>query len=207
MSEPAWERPGARFPVSFVRTWWSSLARPRRFFADVATGDEAAPAIAYFLILVVISSSFTFFWSAVFATPFPGFPWLEALFRSEDAERAAVLLRFTLAPFVALPALIVWSAIVHGFVLLVARDRRPFGATLRAAGYAAGPCALQLLPFVGYWLSGAGVALLTVIGIREAHGMRSGAAVAVILLAVLVPAALAAVFATLLLLSLVTGIG
>ncbi|MDX1395502.1 MAG: YIP1 family protein [Gemmatimonadota bacterium] len=184
---PAWEDPGASFPRNFLDTWIESVVRPARFFAGVHYEAPAARPILYYLLVSLVGATFSLWWSSIFtAMRLPGAfaggePWVAA------SPAASALVTFFATPFLAFIGLIVWTSLLHMLVAIFAPGRRGYGATMRVVCYASGPHVMSVVPFIGslvglVW----GLVLLTA-GLREAHRMSAGAAIGVVIIAVLIP--------------------
>ncbi len=188
---PEWEDSGHPFPKNLLDTWRRSVFSPGEFFRDVPYERPAARPILYYVLVSVVSSLVMLWWSPAFSTlqiPLLG----ETMAASEllpfaGATAASAAFNFFLAPFVAIISLTLWSLLLHLFVLMLARQRRSLTATVRAVCYAAGPSLLVIVPVLGALVGGVWTLVLTVIGIREAHRMTTGAAVAAMLMAIFVP--------------------
>jgi len=90
-------------------------------------------------------------------------------------------------------AILIWSGIVHGALLLLQAADGGFQATLRVVSYSAVTQLFNALPYVGNVASLYGI-VLTIIGLRETHRTTTGRAVA----AVLTPLAVGVAFALIL---------
>lgn len=162
-----------------------SLARPGDFFRRVPWDEAAARPILYFLIIAILSASFSLWWEAALGTT--EFGRVLAELGITQRTGGVAVLRFFLAPFGALLWLVVSSLLFHAFLVPLARDRRGFRATLRAVCYASGPSVLAIIPIVGALAGGLWSLVLVAIGLREAHRMTGGAAATAVILAVLTP--------------------
>lgn len=181
------------FPKSLLDTWRRSVFEPGSFFRGVPYEDAAARPVLYYLVVSIVGAFFSLWWRAIFSTaPFALMEEIELLTGAPSGPGSA-LVGFFLTPFAAVLWLLVASLLLQLFVLLLARDRRRLGATVRAVSYAAGPSVFNAIPFVGGLIGAVWTLVLMVFGLREAHRLSTGAAVAVLALGVLVPAALVAV--------------
>jgi len=164
------------------------MFEPAAFFRDVPYEGPATRPILYYLIVSVVAAFFGLWWNAVFSSIQLGF--MSEYMQSLDLAGAGgslvanALLSFFLAPFAAVFALIVWTLILHVWVLMIARRRRGLSSTVRVLSYAAGPTILSVVPFIGSLVGGVWGLVLTVIGVREAHRTSTGAAVAIVLVPV-----------------------
>jgi hypothetical protein len=105
------------------------------------------------------------------------------------------VMSFVLAPFFVTLFALLAAVMHHAFLLLLGGAPRPLHVTLRVVCYAWGANYVwMLIPVCGTFIGTVWGAVLTVVGLREAHGIPGGRAVA----AVLVPYLLAAccLFAT-----------
>ena len=200
---PPWEDPNAAFPKNFTDTWVESVFRPGAFFKDMPWESAAVRPVLYYLVLAIISAVFALWWTAAFAAMGFSFAWDETLFESLSPA-ASALVNFFATPFLAIIGLVLWSLILHLPVLVFARERKAYRATVRAVCYASGPTLFAVVPYLGalaglFWSLG-----LTVIGLRDAHRMTTGAAIACVVLAFLLPLTLVFAFMILVFASLAT---
>jgi hypothetical protein len=180
---PAWEDPQARFPANLFATWLQSLFDPATFFSRLPYRAPLARPLLYFLIITVLSAFFDFWWESLgVAARYP----LAGLYEEAVWSESSALLGFFLSPFVGLGALFVSSLVVHLFVLMLAPDRQPLGATLRVLCYSVGPTLFAVVPFLGALVGGVWGLVLTIVGIREAHRTSTGRGVAIVLLPLLI---------------------
>lgn len=186
---PPWEDPSVPLPRAFLDTWFESMTRPADLFARVPWERAAARPILYFLIVAIFAAFFTMWWEAVLSRS-ELWPLLGELGIAPETGSAAAVLRFFLAPFAAMVWLVLSSLLFHLFVMLLARDRRRLGATLRVVCYASGPALLGIVPFVGAMVGGLWSLVLIALGLREAHRMTGGSAAVAVILAVATPALL-----------------
>jgi hypothetical protein len=100
-----------------------------------------------------------------------------------EATSASALLRDAVfAPLTGLVLLFVVSAVVHSLLLLVGGARRGFNATLTVAGYAMGLGLLQVIPQCGFPVAVVWGAVVSIIGLSEAHRTGVGRSSAAVLL-------------------------
>ncbi|MFQ5689024.1 MAG: YIP1 family protein [Gemmatimonadota bacterium] len=179
---PAWEAPGTNFPANLIATWRESVLAPSRFFPRVASGASLARPLLYYLLAAIAGAGFSFWWEASGVTPDPS-----AILLGGDGagpDGVGTLYRFFLSPFVALLSLFLWSVLLHGFVAMLAPERRGPGATFRVVCYSHGPAVFALLPFLGAPVGFVWQVVLQVIGIHKVHRVSAGRATAAVLLPV-----------------------
>ena len=194
---PAWEDPAVSFPANLIETWRRSVLEPGAFFAGGPFDRGVVRPILYYLLISVVAAALSLAWGALLPTAQPGFVATLAEIMNvalpgavETMGSAGRLADFFLTPFWAVLSLAITSLLLHLFVLLLIPGRRSLTATVRAVCYACGPSVFAIIPFVGglaAWIWGA---VLTVIGLREAHRTTTGRAVAAWLLAAALPVAL-----------------
>jgi hypothetical protein len=73
------------------------------------------------------------------------------------------------------------SAVYHGLLILFGGTRRGFETTVRTVAYASGPQLFSIVPFCGVLLVVLWQMVVTIIGLRETHGIETGKAAAVVL--------------------------
>lgn len=172
-----WEDPGIPFPAALAATWRTSLMEPGRFFRRVDYGGSFLRPLLYFLLVIVGWAVLSLAWQLVVPSPLPGV----------ETDGAAAAFSFFVIPFLALVGLVVGSLTVH-VVAAFAGAERGLGATARVLCYAAGPAVFAVVPLVGAVVAAGWSFAIQVRGLEEAHGLRTGEAVA----AVLVPGVLLA---------------
>ena len=197
---PAWEDPEAAFPGNLHQTWRRSVLEPGAFFAGLRFDRSVARPILYYLIISILGAGLLLTWGTILSASSSGF--MGQLYELLDPSGVSavpgpmrstlLLVNFFLTPFLAVFYLVLWSMLLHFFILILGRQAGPLRATVRAVCYASGPGLFGVVPFVGGLLAYVWVAVLTVIGLREAHGMSTGKALAAFLLAATIAVALLA---------------
>ena len=195
---PAWEDPAVPFPANLIETWRLSVLKPGAFFAGGPFESAAVRPILYYLLISVLAAALSLAWGALLPAPVPGPEFVGTLAEimniplpdgADTAGSTGRLAGFFLAPFWAVLSLVIASLLLHVFVLLLVPGRGSLTATVRTVCYACGPGVFAIIPFVGGLVAWIWGAVLTVIGLREAHGTTTGRALAAWLLAVALPVA------------------
>jgi hypothetical protein len=191
----AWEDDSVPFPANLGLTWWDCLTSPDRFFSRLSWEGTVARPILYYVIVAILGGMLSLFW-LVWS------PWGAANQLGLTLEQQ--LLIFFLTPFAVLLALGLATSIQHLFVLMLAPERRGFGATATVFCYSSGVGLLTavLPPAFGFGAAPGGlfgsvylvvysmlafavqlwyVAVL-VFGMRRAHSTTTGRAIAIVLL-------------------------
>lgn len=174
-----WEDPSIPFPADLLATWKESLVEPGSFFSRVDYAGSFLRPLLYFLLIVVGWAALALAWQLVVPSPLPGM--------QSDGRTAA--LSFFFMPFLALAGLASSSLVVHA-VAAFAGAERGLGATARVLCYAAGPAVFAVVPLVGAVVAAGWSFAIQIRGLEEAHGLRTGEAVAAALVPVVLLAAL-----------------
>ena len=143
--------------------------------------------IQYFLIMSVFSGLFSLFWTGVASRSENAFFRGAYIPIGSEFDGTFTLIGFFLTPFAAIVGLFVGAAIVHLFVLIVARERRTYVATVRMLCYASGPGVFQVVPIVGSLVQSIWMLVLLGAGVKAGHRTSTGGAVAIVLMSVLIP--------------------
>lgn len=175
-----WEDPAASLPSGLAGTWRQSLMEPERFFARVDYEASFLRPLLYFLLVVVAWAGLATAWQLAVPSPLPGL----------ESDPAGAVLSFFVTPFVALAGLVAATLAVHVGLALAGADRG-LDATARVLCYASGPLVFAVVPLVGFVAAAGWGFVIQVAGLREAHRVRTGAAVLAALVPALVGAALA----------------
>ena len=179
----AWEDPAVPFPANFVRTYTKIIGGPSRFFARVPFDRPLARPILFYLIVVIVAAFVSLLVTSMLGVP-EGF---EQALGSYDigvelSTGAVALLTFFITPFVLLFGLLINSLVVHLFVAMLIRDRRPMGATTRVLCYSIAPYPIAVIPFIGPLVSTIWITVLVIFGLRDAHRTTIGRSAAAVLI-------------------------
>ena len=179
----AWEDPSVSFPANFVRTWNGFIAAPSRFFASVPFDNPVARPLLFYLIIAIAAAFFSLLVTAAMGVP-ESFNETLATYDLgfEMSPGALALVVFFATPFVLLFALLINSLVVHLFVVMLIRERRTLGATVRVMCYSIAPYPVAAIPIIGPMASSVWITVLVILGLREAHRTTSGRAAAAVLI-------------------------
>ena len=81
--------------------------------------------------------------------------------------------------------------------MIVGGNRKGFEATFRAISYSYSAQLFNIVPFIGNFIGGIYLLILTIIGVREGHNISTGKAVLAVLLPLIVVAGLGILMAIL----------
>ena len=184
-----WES-GEGFIGAFFKTTRNALFSPTLFFKRVAAGKGYWSPLIYAMICGIIGLGVAILWQrALFSRFFP-------------------IPRFTFVPYsfyltfiaVAMPLMVVFSilfgsAITHLCLMIVGGSKKGFQATFRAISYSYSARLFDIVPFIGSFVGSIYMFILTILGVREGHGITTGKAVLAVLLPVIVAVGLAILIA------------
>ena len=89
-------------------------------------------------------------------------------------------------PFHQAFAIFIGSAIMHLCLMIVGGNHNGYKTTFRAVSYSYSAYLFGIIPFIGLVIGGIYTFILTIIGVREGHGISTGKAVLAVLLPALV---------------------
>jgi hypothetical protein len=172
-----WES-GEGFIGAFFQTLRDSLFSPTKFFKKISFGEGYWSPLIYGLITGIIGNGCAIFWFWLFMAkmiPMDRFPFPYSL---------SVIKMILPLPFQLAIAMFVGSAIIHLCLMIVGGNNNGYKTTFRAISYSYSAYLFGIIPFIGLFIEGIYTLILTIIGVREGHGISTGKAV----LAVLLPA-------------------
>ena len=178
--KPAWES-GEGFIGAFFKTTFECLFHPVLFYRKVALGEGYLSPLIYGLIIGIIGMGGITVWQ-----------WLLASFMPRGSALSHIPSPFHLIPiiifmpFALIAGMFIGSAVVHVCLIIVGGSKNGFQATFRVICYSFCTYLLLLVPVLGALVSTVYMPILTIIGVREGHGISTGRAV----LGVLLPAIL-----------------
>ena len=174
---PPWES-GEGFLGPFFQTVRESLFSPGRFFKKISFGEGYWAPLIYALITGIIGNGCAIFWIWLFMArliPMHRIPYQYSL----NIFQIIVPL-----PFQQAVAVFLGSAIIHLCLMIVGGNNNGYKTTFRAISYSYSGYLFGIIPFVGLFIGNIYTFILTIIGVREGHGISTGKAI----LAVLLPA-------------------
>ncbi len=172
-----WES-GEGFFGSFFQTVRGSLFSPSTFFKKIAYGEGYWAPLIYGLITGIIGNGCAILWVWLFMAqwiPMDRIPFNYSL---------SILQVIAPLPFHQAIAIFVGSAIIHLCLMIVRGNNNGYKTTFRAISYSYSGYLFGIIPFIGLIIGNIYVFILTVIGVKEGHGITTGKAI----LAVLLPA-------------------
>lgn len=189
-----WEREGNRSPGSAFETIRLVLLQPSDAFGMMRRDGGLGDPLLFAVIFGTVGAFFGLLWQNTTRTLFG--TMADADLAQIAALNSSGFVSFFLAPVFVLVFLALASIIIHVCLMLFGGAPHPLDVTLRVISYSAGATyLLAIIPLCGGILSGVWFLVATSIGIRDAHEVPGGRAVAAVLTPlVLVCCCCAAVF-------------
>ena len=177
-----WES-GEGFFSAFFRTAREVLFSPVQFFRKNATGEGFWPPLIYGLIVGVIGWGASMVWQWHFLSR-----WFPIAAFSIIPYNLHLIVMTLALPFLVFVSFFIGSAITHICLFIVGGNKTGFQTTFRVICYSFSGHLFAIIPIIGSTIGSFYTLVLTIIGVREGHGISTGRAV----LAVLLPFILAA---------------
>jgi len=174
--EIPWES-GEGLIGGFIQTSKEALFSPTSFFKRLGTGEGYWPPLIYGIIAGIIGFGVALFWIWLFAAQF--IP-IEQLIPVEYTSYILSLL--IPLPFQFALSILISSLMIHLCLMIVRGNKKGFQMTFRAICYSWSGYLFGMIPFIGIPIGGIYALILTIIGIREGHGVSTGRAVLAIFL-------------------------
>lgn len=176
---PPWES-GEGFIRAFFQTVKESLFSPTQFFKKISFGEGYWSPLIYGLITGIIGNGCAIFWFWLLIAqviPLDRLPFQYSL---------SILQMIIPLPFQQAFAIFIGSAILHLCLMIVGGNYHGYKTTFRAVSYSYSAYLFGIIPFIGLVIGGIYTFILTIIGVREGHGISTGKAVLAVLLPALV---------------------
>lgn len=179
-SSSAWETEEGIIKA-FLRTTRDCLFSPTRFFKKVGAGNGYWSPLIYGVICGIIGFGVAILWQALFLSTLIPIPIIQMV------SFNIILLVATISlPFMMAFSILVGSAITHLCLIIVGGNKKGFEATFRAISYAWCGNLFEIIPFIGSAIGSIYTLILTIIGVRETHGITTGKAVFAVLLPIII---------------------
>jgi hypothetical protein len=181
------------FVGAFFQTTQEVLFSPTKFFKKVAAGKGYWSPFIFAMISGIIGFGVVLLWQ-----------WL--FFSRMVPPRIHSMIPYSLflgvvvisIPFVIAFSILIGSAVTHLCLMIVGGNRKGFEATFRAISYSYSAQLFYVVPFIGNFVGGIYIFILTIIGMREGHHISTGRAALAVLLPLIVAAGLGILMAILL---------
>lgn len=177
-----WERNDASFPGDLLRSWMDCMTRPFEFFEEIDPGVSFVRPILFFLIFSTIGYGFASL--SMEATLGGWFEVYDAAGAGRPGGAWAALFWFFVAPFYGLFVLGLYVGLTHAGVRLFVREPRTIGITARGLCYGAAPQVVNIVPFLGWFVSSLWSLFLAIAAVQKLHGTTFGRALAAVIVPV-----------------------
>jgi hypothetical protein len=174
-----WES-GEGFLKAFYRTTRDSLFSPSQFFKKISSGEGYWAPLIYGLIAGIIGNGCAILWFWLFMAqllPMDRIPFQYSL---------SIFQIVVPLPFQQAVAIFLGSAIIHLCLMIVGGNNNGYKTTFRAISYSYSGYLFGIIPFIGLFIGNIYTFILTIIGVREGHGISTGKAILAVLLPLVV---------------------
>jgi hypothetical protein len=162
------------FVESMIQTVRQSVFSPELFFSILPKGGGFLQPLLYAISLEMLGTLVGLLWSMALGGK--AFAQFIAMFGG-----SAVGLALLIPVFVFLGT-VLWSFALHASLFLMGGANEDFEATFRIVCYSSGVVIFNLVPIFGGFIKGAWQLYITMIGLREVHGVTTGRAVGAIII-------------------------
>jgi len=179
-----WES-GEGFLWAFLKTTREALFLPTRFFKKIASGEGYGPPLIYGVIVGIIGFGMGILWQWFFFSQW--FPIEKISVLSSSFFFAIISIAI---PLMVIFSILIGSCVTHLCLMIVGGNKKGFQGTFRAVCYSFSGYLFGIIPFIGSTIGGIYAMILTILGVREIHGISTGKAVLAVLLPIIVVAGL-----------------
>lgn len=156
---------------AFLNTTKECLFSPTKFFKKVAKGKGYWSPLIYGIICSIIGFGVAIVWQWLLISrliPIQIIPFI---------SYNIILLLVTIAlPFMMGLSIFIGSGVTHLCLMIVGGNKNGYEATFRTISYAWCGHLFEIIPFIGSAIGSIYTLILTIIGIRETHGITTGKA-------------------------------
>jgi hypothetical protein len=165
------------FVQGIYQTIRQSLFSPKDFFAGLPRHGGLLNPLFYALIVGTVGSMVGYLWSFAFGN--------SLMSTMSLSKGGAVALAF-LIPILIFMGLVVAAVLLHVSLFLIGGANEDFEATFRVVCYSAAPDLFGVLPIIGGFIGLIWKIYITVVGVREVHGISTAKSVLAFVLPTLV---------------------
>jgi len=175
-----WES-GEGFFSAFLKTTRDALFSSTRFFKKVGAGEGYLSALIFGLISGIIGAGGALVWQWYLFSQ-----WFPVQKLSGFSSGIYITLLIIFVPLTIIFSLFAGSVITHFCLMIVGGNKKGFQTSFRAISYAFSGNLFAIIPFIGSTIGGIYFLILTIIGLREGHGISTGKAVLAVFLPLIV---------------------
>jgi hypothetical protein len=156
------------FVQGISQTVRQSLFSPKDFFAGLPRHGGLLNPLFYALIVGTAGSMVGYLWSIAFGT---------SVVPTSSLSKTATVGLALLIPLLAFMGLVVGAALLHISLFLVGGANEDFEATFRVVCYCTSADLFAVFPILGQFIGLIWKIYITVVGVREVHGISTGRSV------------------------------
>jgi hypothetical protein len=180
-----WEQPGYPALEALYETAKLFLTAPSQAFARMSlTGTLGRPvlyAVIFGWLGIVASQAYSLAFRGAIHNLLSGLPGYNPRMMFGLPVVGTVAVMF-FAPILVLLGILIWSAIVHLFLMLVGGANTGFGSTVRVVAYSSTVQIVQVIPLCGGTIAAIWALVLYIIGLAIAHRTTQGRSALAVLL-------------------------
>jgi hypothetical protein len=169
-TSPPWEM---RSELGLVKSIQESLKgvlfSPSMFFRTTTVTGGIKEPLAFGILMGSLGMMFEVFWQGVIR--FGDLPSLSKGSLGAFAWGPLVMGALVLCPLIATILICISTLVLHFLLAVVRGGKNGFEATLRAVSYAQASQLWAVIPFLGGWLAGIWLMVVTVVSLKEMHGI------------------------------------
>ena len=167
------------FAKAFIDTIGLVLLKPTVFFRSLLPKGFLKSALLFGIFVGSLGYVFNAVWQLILSK---GVSLPQFISEYASAGRNILGASIFFAPLI-ITIMIVFEGIsTHVSLIIVGGNKKGFAATMRVLSYAMSAKILNVIPFVGGLISGVWMATVTVIGLREVHGISTARAVTALIM-------------------------
>jgi hypothetical protein len=167
---PPWERRSDLGLVKGIRESLKGvLFSPSRFFRTTTVAGGIKEPLAFGVLMGSLGMMFEVFWQGLIR--FGDLPSLSTGPLGDFAWGPLIMGTLVLCPLIATIFICISSLVLHLLLAVVRAGKNGFEATLRAVSYSQASQLWAVIPFLGSLLAGVWLMVVTVVSLREIHGI------------------------------------
>ena len=152
------------FVQGISQTVRQSLFSPKDFFAGLPRRGGLLNPLFYALIVGTVGSMVGYLWSFAFGN---------SLMSTMSLSKGGAIALAFLIPILVFMGLVVAAVLLHVSLFLIGGANEDFEATFRVVCYSAAPDLFGVLPIIGGFIGLIWKIYITVVGVREVHGIST----------------------------------
>lgn len=172
------------FIQGFLGTLQQSLFKPQEFFARMPIQGGMLNPLLFGLIVGSVGAMVSYLAGLVMDHhPF--------MINTRFTGAMSIVVALSIPVFVAI-GILAGAVLLHVALFMLGGARQPFEATFRIVAYASGPDLISAVPMIGWVITLIWKFYITVIGVKEVHGLTTGKSAVAVCLPILLCCGVAA---------------